>query len=164
MVSPLHQSVISAFQSMGWEFQPVQGREVVETRFEAGNTRVFVHAQSEAAAGIVTVVSRAGVQMPRSHKWICAELLMRVNEQLMLGNLEMQWDSGEVMFRASAVYPPGEKANERVVASLVHSAVAEMDRLTPFLIELMRVGELELPLFSVQDLLEREDLQGEGAA
>lgn len=131
--------------------------EVVESVFEAHHAKIPVHVQVFAEAGIASAVSAATLQVPRTHRLQAAELLMRVNKELSLGNFELDWDEGRVMFRVSNIFPP-HRHDERILASLVHAAIAEMDRLTPFLGELCRVPKNELLLLRVPDLMKREDL------
>ncbi len=156
-MSALHVSVLNAFKQMGWEYHSVPGMEVVESRFEAHHTKVFLHVQSHAEAGVVSVVANASHTVPTSHLRSACELLMRTNKELNLGNFEVDWDSGQVMFRVSNVFAK-MRVDERVIASMVHSAVAEMDRLTPFLHEVCRRTPAELVLLSIPELIAREDL------
>lgn len=156
-MSALHAAVINAFQSMGWQYRAVPNAEVVECWFEAHHAKVLLHAQSHAEANLLSVVSNASFLVPKTHLRAVAELLMRANKELNLGNLEIDWDSGQVMFRVSNIFVPN-RYDERIIASLVHAAVAEMDRITPFLAELCKLGTGELLLTSISDLLAREDL------
>jgi hypothetical protein len=143
---------------MGWECREVPGQEVVECWFETHHTHTLVFVQSLADAGIITIVGNASVQVPGSHRYCVAEMLMRMNSGLNMGNLELEWDSGQVMFRVGMMVRKDRKADPRQVASLVHMATGEIDRLTPFLSELCGVSELELPLYSITDLMGRTDL------
>jgi hypothetical protein len=156
-MSALHVTVLEAFKSMGWDYRLVPDMEVVECAFEAHHTRVVLHAQSHAEQGVVTVVATSSVTLPPSHLKAGAELVMRVNKELNLGNFEIEWDTGLVMFRVANVFGKS-RADSRIVASLAHTSVAEMDRLTPYLLELAHANELELPVFSIPGLLAREDL------
>jgi hypothetical protein len=156
-MSALHAAVISAFKSMGWQYRAVPNVEVVECWFEAHHTKVLLHAQTHAEANLISVVSNASISVPKTHLRSVAELLMRSNKELNLGNLEMDWDSGQVMFRASNIFPP-HRHDEKIIASIVHAAVAEMDRLTPFLAEICRLGTGELLLLDIPSLMAREDL------
>lgn len=131
--------------------------EVVECAFEAHHSRILTHAQTHAEAGIVSVVSNSSVVAPHTHYLAVSELIMRTNRELNLGNFEFDWDSGQVMFRASSIFGKN-RADGRIIASLVHTAVAEMDRMTAYLLELTRASELELPVFDIRGLLAREDL------
>jgi hypothetical protein len=53
---------------------------------------------------------------------------------------------------------PVHRCDEAILAALVHAAVAEMDRMTPYLGEVCRTSKGELLLLNVTDLLAREDL------
>jgi len=51
-----------------------------------------------------------------------------------------------------------EAGDAAVVASMVHAAVAEIDRLTPFLTLLLRMDTGELARLNLRLFLQREDL------
>lgn len=156
-MSALHVAVLNAFKSMGWEYHVVPDVEVVETWFEAHHTKVLVHAQTHAEAGIVSVVSNGSFPVPDTHRKAACELIMRTNKELNLGNFEMDWDSGQVMFRVSNIFSP-HRHDERIIASLVHAAVAEIDRLTPYLAEVCRTLAAALPLLDIPELMSRTEL------
>jgi hypothetical protein len=82
---------------------------------------------------------------------------MRTNKVLNLGNFELDWDEGRVMFRVSNLFQPN-RVDERIVSGLVYAAVAEMDRLTPFLSIFCRTPAGELLLLRITELMSREDL------
>ena len=155
-MSALHAAVINAFKSMGWQYRAVPDVEVVECWFEAHHAKVLLHAQTHAEANLVSVVSNASITVPKTHLKAVAELLMRSNKELNLGNLEVDWETGQVMFRVANLFSP-HRHDERIIASMVHTAVAEMDRLAPFLAEVCRLGTGELLLLDIPELLARED-------
>lgn len=156
-MSALHAAVLNAFKSMGWHYRPVEGREVIEADFEAHHAKIPLHVQTFGDAHMITVVSNASFQVPATHRPKVAELLMRANKDLTLGNFEMEWDLGQVMFRATNIFATN-RHDERIIAGLVHASVAEMDRLTPFLSEVCRTQKGELLLLDITSLLRREDL------
>ena len=156
-MSALHAAVLTAFKTMGWEYHAVPEAEVVETWFEAHHTKVLVHAQTHAEAGIVSVVANTSFPVPETHRLAACELLMRTNKELNLGNFEIDWDSGQVMFRVSNIFSPN-RHDERIIASLVHAAVAEVDRVTPYLAEICRSTPGALPMLDIPVLMRREDL------
>lgn len=128
--------------------------EVVEANFEAYHGNVPLHVQSFAEAHILAVVANCTITVPNTHRTRAAELIMRTNKELNLGNFEMDWDSGQVMFRLSNVFP-NHRYDEKIITSLVHNAVAEMDRFMPFLGELCQVPKSDLALYSIRALLAR---------
>ncbi len=131
--------------------------EVVEASFEAYHTKIPLHVQSFAEAHIVSVVANGSFTVAPTHRTRAAELLMRANKELNVGAFEMEWDGGVVMFRQSNIFPK-HRYDEGLIASLVHNAIAEMDRITPYLGELCKTSKPMLPLLDVAALLRREDL------
>jgi hypothetical protein len=156
-MSALHAAVLTAFKKQGWAYREVPGQEVVESSFEAHHGKVFLHVQSFEAADIAVVVANVSLTVPASHRLRVLELIMRANKELNLGAFEMEWDAGLVMFRHGNVFP-ANRFDEKIIAGLVHNAVGEVDRFTPYLGEICRTIREMLPLLDVRELLAREDL------
>lgn len=156
-MSALYATALNTFKEMGWHYRQVAEHSVIESEFEAHHTKVPLHMQVFGETHIVTVVATSTLQVPPSHRLAVCELIMRTNRELNLGNFELEWDVGQVMFRITNVFPPN-RHDSRILASMVHSAVAEMDRLTPFLGEIIHTPKGELLLLKVADLIKREDL------
>ena len=144
-------SVEAAFRSSGWQFRQVDGKDVIECEFEAHNAKVPLHVQTF-SPGLVSVVSRLSFTISPESRAAVSEALMRTNLLLNLGNFETDYDSGEVFFRVTNVFPDGV-AQPTMITSLVHNALVEMDRITPYLSELEKQ-----PGQNVATLLSREDL------
>lgn len=157
MPTPLFQTLQRALADRGWHSEPVAGREVVEAVFEAHHTRVRVHAQVFADIRALSVVGYATAEVPAARAGLIAEALMRLNQQLTLGNFEMDYDSGRVFFRLTNLFS-SEAGDAVLIASMVHAAVAEIDRLTPFLTLLLRMEAAELARLNLRLFLQREDL------
>lgn len=156
-MSALHVAVLNAFKSRGWAYREIPGLEVIEASFEAYHTKVPLHVQSFDGVNIVSVVANASLNVPPTHRVRAAELIMRVNKDLNIGAFEMDWDAGMVMFRQANVFPK-HRHDEDLLCNLVHNAVVEMDRMTPYLGELVQTTKAMLPLLDLPQLLKREDL------
>jgi hypothetical protein len=156
MPSALFAATLSAFDDQGWIYREVPDTEVIEADFEAHHTKVPLHVQVHGEAHIASVVSRSTIPVPKTHRMHVAELIMRTNKELNIGNFELDWDSGLVMFRVTNIFPALHH-DERIIATLVHASIAEMDRLTPFLGEICQTPKSELLLLMITDLMRRED-------
>ena len=156
-MSALFDAVVTAFQPRQWHHHVVPGREVVESQFEAHHGKLGVHVQVFGDARLLSVVSMSPLNCPKTHRSRAAELIMRTNQELTLGSFEMVWDSGEVLFRVSNLFPEAQYPDS-LVAALVHAAVGEMDRFTPFFGELCRTAANDLVLMSMSALMQRADL------
>jgi hypothetical protein len=142
---------------MGWECRRVEGREVLEADFEVYHTRTRIHAQAFAPLHAVSVVGTLGHKVPDSRSGVVSEMLMRTNKELTIGNFELDHDSGTVIFRTTNIFPP-DRVDGNIIASLVHSTLAEVDRLTPFLTLVLRMDAAELGALNLKTFLMREDL------
>jgi hypothetical protein len=155
--SDVFTAIQAAFTRMAWQSRRVEDREIIEADFELHHTKVRVHVQAFAPLNALSVVATASHQVPDSRMGIIAELLMRTNLELTIGSFEMNYDDGRVHFRATNVFPPN-RVDERIIASLVHSALAETDRLTPFITLVLRMHPEELGKLNLKLFLQREDL------
>jgi len=156
--SELFSTVLSAFQSAGWQYEQVEGREVIRAGFEAHHARVELHVQVFEPIRAVAVVAESslttGDPLQRDR---LAELAMRVNEQLTVGNFELVWDVGRLVFRVANLFqtPQGDP---NLIQGLVQNAVSEMDRIAPLDAILHRASGPELVGIDIPSLLQREDL------
>ena len=155
--SLLFRTVEETFDRMHWSGRLVPGREVMEADFDAHHTRIRVHVQAFPEVNAVSVGTTLGHQVPVSRTGLVSEILMRTNLELTVGAFELDYDAGRILFRATNIFPAG-RADPQIIASLVHSALAETDRLTPFVTLLLRLGTDELSRLNLKLFLQREDL------
>ena len=151
------ESVAEAFGQQGWQCEPVEGREVLEANFEAHHTHVHLHAQIFPNLNALAIVAEAPLAPSPTHLSFSLELLMRANKQLTLGAFEFDFDRKQLVFRITNLFDR-ERFDANIVSSMVHCAIAELDRMTPLVATLLAtpldlLADLSLPL-----LLEREDL------
>jgi len=156
--SELYATVLSTFETNGWSFSKVSGREVIQAGFEAHHTRVNLHVQVFEPLSAISVVAESPNQVsdPAKRERL-VELIMRVNKTLTVGNFELDWDTGQIMFRATNLFatPQGEPS---IIQGLVHNAVGEMDRIAPLESIVISAEGAELASLSIEDLLQRQDL------
>lgn len=162
--SELYSTVLAAFEKAGWAFTAVEGREVIRAGFEAHHARVELHLQVFEALAAVSVVSES----PRKshdplHRDRVAELAMRVNQTLTVGNFEMDWDTGQLIFRVTNLFPTPQ-GDASIIQGLVHTTVGEMDRIAPIEAILHRAEGPDLAALDIPALLKRDDFLPEISA
>lgn len=156
--SELFKTVLSVFSESGWANQVVEGREVLRAGFEAHHTRVQLHVQVFAPLSAVSVVAesdRHSTDPARRER--LAELAMRVNQSLTVGNFELDWDAGRLYFRVTNLFP-SPAGEPGMIRALVQTAVLEMDRISPIEAILFRAEGPGLAALDLPALLDREDL------
>ena len=154
---PLFAVIQATFQRMGWQGRIVQDGEVMEADFETHHTKVRLHVQAFPPIHAISVSATAAHKIPVERAGLIAEMLMRTNHELLIGAFELDYDAHHVLFRATNIFPP-HRTDERIIASLVHSALAEVDRITPFLTLLLNMSVAELAKLNLKLFLKREDL------
>ena len=65
------------------------------------------------------------------HLPLVLELLARANKQLTLGGFEYDLDREFLVFRITNLFER-EKYDSDIISSMVHCAIAELDRITPY--------------------------------
>jgi len=86
-----------------------------------------------------------------------AELTMRVNQTLTVGNFEMDWEAGRLMFRLSNIFstPEGDLS---IIQGLIHNTVGEMDRIAPLEGMIFQSDGPALAALNLKALMQRDDL------
>ncbi len=151
------QSVIDAFGQQGWHCDQVEGREVVRTAFEAHHTRLDLLAQVFPQLNALAIVAETPVSFDPVRLPLALELINRGNKQLTLGGFEFDLDRDLLIFRITNIFDR-EKFDPDIISSMVHCAIAEIDRFTPLAAVLNQTADDLLPDLSIPLLLEREDL------
>ncbi len=156
--SPLYSSIKAAFEKAGWAYAEVEEREVVRAGFEAHHTRVDLHVQAFERLSTVSVVSESpnSTEDPAKRERL-AELAMRVNQTLTVGNFELDWEIGRLMFRLSNIFPSPE-GDISIIQSLIHNTVGEMDRIAPLESMIFQSDGPALAGLNLKSLMNRDDL------
>ena len=156
--SPLFETVKGVFSEEDWAFAEIEGRHVLQAGFEAHHTRVELHLQAFPELAAVSVVSESALAAgdPNRRERL-AELVMRVNQLLTVGNFEMDWDRGRVIFRVTNLFST-EAGDPKILRGLIHTTILEMDRITPAISMICRAQGPELAGLDIQELIGRSDL------
>ncbi|MEM1442701.1 MAG: YbjN domain-containing protein [Verrucomicrobiota bacterium] len=156
--SPLYHAIKKAFEDAGWAYAEVGEREVVRAGFEAHHTRVDLHVQAFEKLGAISVVSESSQSTtdPAKRERL-AELAMRVNQTLTVGNFEMDWEAGRLMFRASNLFstPRGDIS---IIQGLIHNTIGEMDRIAPLEAMVFQNDGPALAGLNFVQMMQRDDL------
>jgi hypothetical protein len=156
--SELFAKVLSVFAEEGWACHEVAEQEVLRAGFEAHHARVDLHVQVFPSLAAVSVVSESPRTSPSpAHRERLAELAMRVNQTLTVGNFELDWETGRLLFRVSNLFP-APQGDARIIRGLVHTTVGEMDRIAPLEAIVLQADGARLASLDLTALLGRDDL------
>lgn len=150
-------TVEETFGQNGWHCELVDGRDVLRAGFEAHHTRVDLIAQAYPQLNALSIVSESPMPLGEEHIPSVLELLARANKQLTLGGFEYDLDRGMLVFRITNLFER-ERFDADIICSMVHCAIAELDRITPYAATVRGTPADLLPDMDLERLLMREDL------
>lgn len=150
-------SVEEVFGKNGWHGELVEGRDVLRAGFEAHHTRVDLVVQAFPELNALSVVGESMMFIAEPQIPAVLELLMRGNKQLTLGSYEYDMDREMLVFRVTNLFER-ERYDADIVVSMVHCAIAELDRIVPYVSVVRGTAVDLLPDLDLERLLERDDL------
>lgn len=149
-------SVEDAFGQNGWHCELLEGRDVLRTGFEGHHTRLDLIAQAFPPLNALSIVSETPMPCEEEHQPYLLELLARGNKALTLGGFEYDIDRQRLVFRITNLFEK-ERYDADIISSMVHCAVAELDRIVPYATTVLHTPEDLLDDLDLQRLLQRED-------
>jgi hypothetical protein len=150
-------TVEETFGRNGWHCELVEGRDVLRAGFEAHHTRVNLHAQAHPQLNALAVVGECPLELGGAHLLAGLELLARANKQLTLGGFEYDIDRAMLVFRITNLFER-EVFDSDIVSSMVHCAIAEIDRMVPYAAIVRSTPADLLDDLDLERLLMREDV------
>lgn len=150
-------TVEEIFGRNGWHCELVDGRDVLRAGFEAHHTRVDMIAQAYPQLNALSIVTESPMEMDDDHLPVALELLARANKPLTLGGFEYDLDRGMLVFRITNLFER-ERFDQDIVCSMVHCAIAELDRIVPYVALVRNTPADLLTDLDPQRLLMREDI------
>ncbi|HSP43675.1 MAG TPA: YbjN domain-containing protein [Luteolibacter sp.] len=150
-------TVEEIFGRNGWHCELIEGRDVLRAGFEAHHTRVDLIAQAHPQLNALVIVSESPLELDDDHRPVVLELLARANKQLTLGGFEYDIDRAMLVFRITNLFER-EVFDSDIVASMVHCAIAELDRMTPYAAIVRNTPPDLLDDMDLERLLMREDV------
>jgi hypothetical protein len=151
------QSVAAAFEQNGWACELVEGHDVLRAGFDAHHTRINLLAQAYTPLNALSMVAEVPLALDPAHLRKGLELLARANKALTLGGFEYDLDREMLVFRIGNLFS-GEIYDAKLVAAMVHCAVAETDRLVPYAAILRDTPADRVAWLDLEALLAREDV------
>lgn len=150
-------SVEEVFGKNGWHAELVEGRDVLRAGFEAHHTRVDLVVQAFTELNALSVVSESPMFIAEPQMPALLELLMRANKQLTLGSFEYDLDREMLVFRTTNLFER-EVFDGDIVSSMVHCAIAELDRIVPYAAIVRGTAADLIDDLDLERLLQREDV------
>jgi hypothetical protein len=124
---PIMDVVLRFFREDRWNFQHMEEKPVVRAGFRGEHGTWVCFARIDEQNRCLIFHSTMGMHIPLQYRAAVLEYLNRVNYSLMVGNFEMNFDTGDVRFRTSLEAPEGNIVLS-MVRAMAYANVRTMDR------------------------------------
>jgi hypothetical protein len=105
----------------------------------------------------LAIIGETPLPLDNDHLLAGLELLARANKNLNLGGFEYDIDRQRLVFRITNLFDR-EKYDADIITSMVHCTVAELDRMAPYAMTIVKTPADLLDDLDLELLLMREDL------
>ncbi len=136
-MADLFDTVASWFEADGWLIQRVYGEDALRTGFLGEHGQFNCFARVRAAQHQFVFYSTCALKAPKERRAEVAEFITRANYGMLLGNFELDYDSGEVRYKTS-VDVEDDRLSAALVRQVVIPNVMMMDRYLPGLIKVIK--------------------------
>ena len=122
--------LLGFFASEGIPVETADDGRVLRVAFQGENGRFLGFVRAGDAAGVLALYTLCPIDVPADRMGDALELVARLNSSSVLGNLELDVDAGTLRYKTS-LDVEGAELTEDLVANLVWSNVASLDRMLP---------------------------------
>lgn len=126
-----------------WDYQVVEGRNILRLSFSGENGHWPCFAQAREAQQQVVVYSICPLRVPEPRRQAMGEFLMRANYGLIVGNFEMDYEDGEVRYKTSLDIEDAE-ATPPLLRHIIYGNVSSMDRYLPGILSMIAGNQTPL--------------------
>lgn len=125
--------LLAFFASENINVETADDGRVMRVAFQGENGRFLGFVRAGDAAGVIALYTLCPIEVPADRMSHALELVARLNSTSVLGNLELDVDAGTMRYKTSIDVEGVQHADalEDLVANLVWSNVASLDRMLP---------------------------------
>ena len=127
----MYQAVINFLDSKNWKYQEVEGKEIVHFGISANNGNIDCVADIRAEKKQFIFLSYCAVQAFQNKIEEVGEFINRVNYGLIIGDFEVNYESGKIRFKTSMYYDDTFPPSPSLIENTLITNLFMMDRYLP---------------------------------
>lgn len=135
----LFDTLITYLQEDEWKFTRLEGEDTIVLTFNCANATYLCYAQARETHQQIVFYTIYPIRAPEEKRLLAAEFTARVNYGLVLGNLELDMNDGEMRYKTSADVGSGE-FSLALLRSLMQINLSTADRYYPAFTALLYSG------------------------
>ncbi len=133
-------ATINFFQAQNWQFQQIPGESTLQLAFAGENGTWDCYAKAREKQQQFIFYSICPINVPKPKRRILGEFIARANYGTIIGNFELNFDTGEIRYKTSMSVKENRLTSE-TFKQLVYPNVLTMDRYLPGIISVIS-GEM----------------------
>jgi hypothetical protein len=127
---PIFEAMVNFFREDDWPFVKVEGEPALRLAFEGENGKWNCYAKARVQQQQMVFYSICPVFAPEAKRGAVAEFIARANYGMIIGNLEMDFEDGEIRYKTS-IDVEGDSLSSALIKQLVYANVMMMDQYLP---------------------------------
>ncbi|MGK7906097.1 MAG: YbjN domain-containing protein [Synechococcus sp.] len=131
---------IAFFKEDDWEFEEIPGKSILRMLYQGQHDRLLCFAEAKEDLQQFIFYSTSSVKVPSNNRSAACELMMKINNHLTVGNLELDFQDGEIRFRTS-IDVEGSRLDTALVKNIAYTNVLTMDKFIPSLLTVANGSE-----------------------
>lgn len=128
--------VLDFLEQDNWPVQPMADLGILQTQFQGDNGHWICQARANAEISQVVFYALCPVNAPPAKIAALAEYITRANYDLVIGNFELNFETGQVRFKTS-LDVEGTQLTPELVKNLVYANVFLMDKYLPGILKVI---------------------------
>ena len=133
-------AVIAFFNQNQWVYTRQEDQPILQMRYQGENGDWLCTARAREDVGQFLFYSILAMGVPPKKRQAVAEFLTRVNFNLLLGNFEMDFTDGEIVFRTYGLASGARGLAVETIGQLIFSNVLMMDKYLPGILAVMSLN------------------------
>ncbi|OLP17678.1 hypothetical protein BST81_15270 [Leptolyngbya sp. 'hensonii'] len=130
-------SVVAFFQANDWSFSQHETEPILQMQYQGENGEWLFTVRVREMPGQVVFYSACPVMVPEKKRLAVAEFLTRANYDLIIGNFELDFEGGGVLYKTASIVNQGTDLSSQLIGQLVFVNVMTMDRYLPGLMSVI---------------------------
>lgn len=126
----IHQAVANFLLSDRWAHEAMPGQPVHRVFYQGEHGRLICFAQAREEEQQFIFYAYSPEDVPEERRLLMAEFIARANHGLVLGNLELDFEDGEVRFKTS-IDVEGADLTPELIRPVIYANVLTMDQYLP---------------------------------
>lgn len=131
--------VLQFFQEDQWNYQKIENKPIIRAGYRGERGTWICYARLDRENGAFLFHALMGLNIPPQQRGAVAEYLMRVNVNLPVGGFEIDFEHGDVRYKAG-IFIPDDALNVSMVRTIAYASLRMMDHYFPGVLSVVHGG------------------------